>query len=234
MNTAPPQTTTVIFQPLEVGSGVIDLLQVYPSITNNLNFQTYKDNINESLFCVGCSIALTSAPEFMRGILVVMLIILCLGAVIICVELGSFDNSVWNVFYVFLIFALYFALVSGKAYLLYQCRNYLEYYRIRSLDFHEYGMKLYYGLFFDLTGSFLISFVWVILVAYHCIFEISSNCDSVTSFDSNISGTLSWLLCLPLFIYSILGMLFVFSTCFGPQINTIYTQILYFRSIYGL
>ena len=218
MNTAPaaaegastgsPQTTTIIVQPAEVGVGsrAIDLLQVYPSKTNNLDFQTYVDNVNESLFCQGCSIPLTSTMEFMRGILIVMLIILTLGMALIFVELGYYS---WYFVLqgMMLISGSIFGVVSVKVYLLYQSHIYLKYYRTRSLDFHEYGMKLYYGLFTDMTISFLASFYWIVLLVHYCIFENSTSCQYATSFDSFLSGTITWLFCVPLFIYTILGML---------------------------
>ena len=205
------------------GQPVVDLLQIYPGKTNNLDILTFEDlNVMESRplccsSCDMCGLRLRNYEEFMMGLISSVAVILFIAMWIIVGEVASWW---YNQFWYLLLFWMMpcIILIISKLYIL---RKFMLFRRKKqkdgnSIEYHRLGGQFYFSFYGDAMFSLLVSAWWFVILFNFCVFSVGIGgrgygCARMTSFDQSvIVATITWFGMVPLLIYSIAGYFLVY------------------------
>ena len=197
---------------------VVDLLQIYPGKTNNLDILTFQDlNVMESRrLC--CCLRLQNYEQFMIVFMSLISSILFAGMGVMVDMFISSPGIITTFWGTLSIMAPFMILLSGKLYVL---GNFILFQRKKdtnSLNYHRLGSRFYYSFYSDAMFSLIVGLGWFIGLAQFCIgFGDDSIADAIceiaTSFDDSITlklAPITWLGIAPVLIYSIAGYFLVY------------------------
>ena len=199
---------------------VVDLLQIYPGVTNNLDILTFQDlNVMDSraLCCSSCDICglrLRNYEKFIIGLISSVAVILFIAMWIIVAEVSSWWYSdFWHLLFWMMPCII---LIISKLYVLRKLIFFRREKHANSLEYHRLGREFYFSFYGDAMFALFVSLWWFTIVFHFCVFYTglfgqSYSCSRMTSFDENVLlATITWFGMVPLLIYSIVGYFLVY------------------------
>ena len=193
----------------------VDLMQIYPGITNNLDIlsygDTYREPIQHNKLC--CLPAPKTVKKFEQVVMCTLLLSITL--LVIGIACILFDSNVDQDIYLYFI-ALPLVLTGLKLLVLGRFVQFRAKKNGNPFDYHKYGNKFYYLFYSDINVGYFLVLLWIVILVIDCpvsdcevLFVYNENYDDNHNGAGGVLVVYTWCIVINFFLYGLVNFYLV-------------------------